>query len=54
MKDCYSLPTLKAQRNRANGLSFAKLILTPKGKEDVEKYRRVEFKVVTLIRCTII
>ncbi|MEN8218176.1 MAG: OmpA family protein [Pseudomonadota bacterium] len=53
LKYCYSLPTVKAQRNwlqqtlRANGLSFAKLILTPKGKEDVEKSRRVEFKVVT-------
>ena len=32
---------------RANGLSFAKLILNEAGEEDVEKSRRVEFKVVT-------
>jgi len=53
LKYCYSLPTKEAQRKwlqqtlRANGLSFAKLILTPEGKEDVKKSRRVEFKVVT-------
>jgi outer membrane protein OmpA-like peptidoglycan-associated protein len=51
LKYCYLRLTEKQQvwlRKvlRANGLSFAKPILT-QGKEDMEKSRRVEFKVVT-------
>ena len=52
LKYCYLRLTEKQQiwlREvlRANGLSFAKPIFTLQGKENVEKSRRVEFKVVT-------
>jgi outer membrane protein OmpA-like peptidoglycan-associated protein len=53
LKYCYLLPSVKEQRDwlqkvlRANGLSFAKLILNAEGSENTEKSRRVEFKVVT-------
>ena len=53
LKYVYSLSSVSEERGwlsqviRANGLSFAKRILKPDGTEDLERSRRVEFRVVT-------
>ncbi|MGJ8723901.1 MAG: OmpA/MotB family protein [Roseibacillus sp.] len=50
---CFRIQALSAEQPwllrhlRANGLSFAKPILTAEGNEDIERSRRVEFRVIT-------
>ncbi len=56
LKYCFSITGTKEEKEwlkgllRANGLSFAKPILTEEGKEDKMKSRRVEFKAVVKSR----
>ncbi len=55
LKFCYSIKNLIIQEDRiwleshfrANGMAFSKLILKDNGKQDYQKSRRVEFKVLT-------